>query len=94
MGMDAEFRAQLTQRLEVLKAVAAARKRIVEVLAILADSESEEQEIADLQQLLGIERGAAERVLMMQLRMFRTKPLDIIAMEIADLEDQLEARTA
>lgn len=92
VSMDAPRRAQMLERLRSLKTVARAREEISEVLTILVNAESDEQALNELQNLLGCDRESAERVLTMQLRLFRTKPIDIISAEIVDLESQLEAR--
>jgi hypothetical protein len=87
--MDADARARATQRFELLRVMRAGRDRVDEVLAIIRDSDSDEDAAERVAELLACDSPTAFAVLSLQLRRFRVSPVDLLTAEIDELELQL-----
>lgn len=87
--MDPETRRRTTERLRFLQAQRAARDRLDEVAAVIREAESDEEAADAIAALLDCDPTSSWGVLTMQLRRLRTQPADVLALEVAELEQKL-----
>jgi DNA gyrase/topoisomerase IV subunit A len=88
--MDDETRILKLERLDILRSVLVARERLPEVVQLIEEGATDDEVRLGLQTLLGCSEAGAGAILNTQLRRFRRKPVDALALEIADLERQLD----
>jgi hypothetical protein len=76
-------------RLRILRSYRAARDRLPELVAALRDSHDDREALARIAELLGTADDAAQAVYSLQLRRLRIGARDLLAIEIAELEQHL-----